>query len=85
MYFVYLLKSEKNGRYYIGHTKDLSNRLREHNTKKGGKYTSLHTPFKLVGYEVCKTKNEARWREHQLKKSAYQRKKFIKSLNNIPG
>ncbi|MGA2622561.1 MAG: GIY-YIG nuclease family protein [Bacteroidota bacterium] len=32
MIFVYILQSTVTGRYYVGHTKDKENRLREHNT-----------------------------------------------------
>ena len=38
-YWVYMLKSiEKNPVTYVGHTKDLKNRLKLHNTGKGAKY-----------------------------------------------
>jgi len=84
MYFVYLLRSEKDRKYYIGYTKNINKRLKEHNSGRE-KSTKHRIPFRLVGYETYKTRNEARWREYQLKKSAHQRKKFINQFSNIPG
>ena len=31
IYWVYILQSESTGRYYVGHTNDLEDRLRRHN------------------------------------------------------
>ena len=40
-YFVYLLVSKKNGKFfsYVGITNDLQNRITKHNSSKGAKYT----------------------------------------------
>ena len=62
MYYTYILQSEKNGSYYIGFTRQLQKRIRQHNSGKS-KYTSKHTPYKLVYYEQFKTKEEAILRE----------------------
>ena len=48
MYYVYILKSVKTNKLYIGHTDDLVRRLEEHNTGRGGKYTRQNGPWKLV-------------------------------------
>jgi len=34
MFYVYILKSEKDGKLYIGYTNDLKRRLEEHNSGK---------------------------------------------------
>lgn len=84
MFHVYLLKSERDGMYYIGQTKDAVGRLRLHNA---GLVTSTRSrrPFQLVGFETHPTRDAARWREHTLKKSAHQRRKFIAELQkNVP-
>ena len=41
IFYVYLLISKKNNRYftYVGYTKDLKKRLLLHNSNKGAKYT----------------------------------------------
>ena len=44
---------------YNGYTNDLRRRLWEHNTKKGGSYTSKNAPFELIHYEAFLTKKEA--------------------------
>jgi putative endonuclease len=83
-FYVYLLKSEKDHQYYIGQTTNIERRLEEHN--KGQEKSTRHrTPFCLVGFETFETREEARWREYSLKRSAQQRRKFIEKLENIPG
>lgn len=47
-YFVYILYSEKCDRYYVGQTEYLERRVEEHNTGKGGMYSSSCLPWKLV-------------------------------------
>ncbi len=65
-YFVYVLRSERDGRFYIGSTHDLSRRLRQHNR---GKTQSLRSrrPLRLVYVERLETSEQARKREKQLK------------------
>ncbi|MGB2698456.1 MAG: GIY-YIG nuclease family protein [Candidatus Zixiibacteriota bacterium] len=64
---VYILQSQKDGRYYIGHTQDLSNRLDQHN-RGASKSTRNHRPWELVYYEKFDTKKDAIKRENQIKK-----------------
>ncbi|MEX2007377.1 MAG: GIY-YIG nuclease family protein [Candidatus Levyibacteriota bacterium] len=66
MWFVYVLKSEKNGRYHTGSTNDLTRRLGEHNSGHS-KSTSLTRPFILIYKETYSTRLEARRRELFLK------------------
>lgn len=67
MNFVYILQSEKNGRYYIGSTNDLERRLSEHNA---GKTKSLKyiLPLKLIFKKEYKILIDARRMELHLKK-----------------
>ena len=66
MFYVYVLRSEPDGRYYVGSTKDVNLRLAQHNsgmtlsTRKG-------RPWKLVLSETFGTLGEARRREQQIK------------------
>jgi len=69
MFYVYILKSLKNGRYYTGSTNDLKRRLVEHNSG-GSKYTKLTRPFVLVHKEEFNTRKEAVVRELFLKTGA---------------
>ena len=66
MFFVYILKSLKDGDLYIGSTNDLRRRVEEHNSGKS-LATKLRAPFKLIYYEAYTSENDARHREHNLK------------------
>jgi len=63
---VYILKSELSGRSYIGHSKDLSKRVFEHNSGKS-KATRGKGPWKLVYYEEYYTRSDASKREQYFK------------------
>ena len=58
MYYVYVLKSEKDSKLYTGCTKDLNNRLASH---KQGKVpaTRSRRPLKLIYFEAYLTLTEA--------------------------
>ena len=66
MYFVYVLKSNKNSRLYKGMTNDLKRRIYEHNLGKN-KSTRPYRPWTLVYFESFETRVEARSREKYLK------------------
>jgi putative endonuclease len=66
MYFVYVLKSHKNGRFYTGSTGDVQKRLIEHNSGKS-KATKFTRPFELICQESYNTRAEAYKREMYLK------------------
>ena len=52
-YFVYILKSEIDGRLYKGQTRDIDKRIKEHNSGKT-KSTKGYKPWKLVYFETFK-------------------------------
>ena len=62
MYTVYALKSEIDGRIYVGFSSDTERRLREHNSGKT-KSTKGYRPWTLIFTEQCATRAEARERE----------------------
>ena len=66
MFYVYVLKSLKNGDIYIGSTDDLRKRLKYHN---GGlaRATKPNRPWMLIYYEAYQDKRDATRREKQLK------------------
>lgn len=85
MYYVYILISSKDGRFYVGSTKDLSRRLEEHRSGKVDS-TRHRRPLKLIGYEVYKFKQEALQRERYLKSSDARKEfriRFKLSLDEI--
>jgi len=66
MHFLYILKSEKDGKYYIGVSSDPKRRLQEHN-KGLSRATKYRKPFKLVRVESFDSVSEAYKRERWLK------------------
>jgi len=66
MFYFYILKSVKDGRYYIGSCEDIYKRLLRHN-KALVISTKAHIPWKVVYNEEYKTLSEARKREYQVK------------------
>lgn len=47
-YTVYLLRSLRTGRYYVGQTCDIQYRMFRHNVWLSNSYTSKHRPWQLV-------------------------------------
>jgi len=81
MFYVYVLKSARDGSLYIGYTDDLRRRFREHN--KGESYaTKLRAPFELVYYEAYKSKSDAKHREQSLKRFAQAHKALRERIKN---
>ena len=66
MYYVYVLKSEYDGGFYIGCTKDLRARVREHKLGKV-KSTQNRLPLELIYYEASLDRSDAFRRENYLK------------------
>lgn len=67
MYYLYILKSQKDQRLYVGSTNDLRRRLSEHNSGKV-ESTMSRRPFELRYYEAYTDEHDARNREVALKK-----------------
>lgn len=59
MYIVYAIKSEVEGRIYIGFTGDLERRLVEHNAGKT-KSTKVFIPWKCIFTEEVISREQAR-------------------------
>jgi putative endonuclease len=66
MYHTYIIKSLKNNLYYIGHTNNTVNRLKDHNKGKN-KYTKPYLPWDLVYTKFFNTRSEAMKHEKELK------------------
>ncbi|OGU50678.1 MAG: excinuclease ABC subunit C, partial [Ignavibacteria bacterium GWC2_35_8] len=65
-YYIYVLKSLRDGMFYTGYTNNINRRLAEHN--KGIVIsTKNRNPFKLVYWEGCLNKQDATVREKYLK------------------
>lgn len=48
-YYVDILKSQKDNGLYIGLTKNLPKRIKEHNLRLSN-FTKPHAPYKLISY-----------------------------------
>jgi len=68
MYYVYILRSLKDRKLYIGYSSDLKRRITEH-LRGGVKSTRHRLPLQLSCYEAYNYKQEARARERFLKSS----------------
>ena len=67
MFIVYILRSLKNNKRYIGQTsKNAFARLKEHN-HGSNKWTRQNGPFSIIHTESCNIRTEAIKREHFLK------------------
>lgn len=65
-YYVYVLQSIKDNKFYIGSTPDLQERFKEHSKGKAGS-TKTRLPVKLIFYEAYLNKYDALRREDYLK------------------
>ncbi len=81
-YFVYFLRSSRDGSLYIGQTNDLDNRLKRHN-KGLVRSTKGRRPFELIYFEKFKTRREAMFREWILKspEGISEKKKILEDLS----
>ena len=77
MFYVYAIKSKRSGRLYIGQTQDVEERLKRHN-KGYVRSTAKDRFWDVCAIEAFKTREEARWRERELKKSRGKRIKWLK-------
>ena len=82
MYYVYILQSEKRGRFYIGYSKDAEKRLLLHNQGKV-KATQYLIPWKMIYFEQWPTRAEALKRERYIK--IQKSRRFIEKLVNTGG
>ena len=65
-YFVFILYSQKNDRYYVGQTQNLEERLERHNIGRN-KSTKSGIPWSLVHYEVVTDRSAALAKERYIK------------------
>ena len=66
MYYTYVLKSQKDNKFYIGYSTDLINRFVQH--QKGQVESTKHRrPLDLIFYEFFKDRRDAQRREKYFK------------------
>ena len=84
MYYVYVLRSQKDGNWYIGYSSDLRKRLQEHNRGENAS-TAYRGDFELIYYEAYQDKMDALGRERFLKSGSghrFLRKQLFHFLAN---
>jgi len=75
-YFTYILFSRTFGKFYVGHTQNLIQRMDEHNNGEG-KFTKRGVPWDLVKYFELSSRSEAMRLENTIKKRGI--KRFLES------
>jgi putative endonuclease len=75
-HFIYILECA-DGTLYVGHTSDLSARIKAHNDGRGARYTACRVPVRLVYSEPHPTETAAVAREAQLKRWSGQKKRAL--------
>jgi len=84
MYFVYVLHSTKDNKFYIGYTENIEKRISEH--MMGNVTATKHRqPLQLIYYEAYVDKRDAKGREKFLKGGSghrYLNKQLLNFLND---
>ena len=79
MSYVYILQSEKNGRFYAGSTTDLDERIKKHG-QGAVLSTKPYRPWKVVFRQGFESYSDARKAELKIKR--YKRRDYIIKLIN---
>jgi len=66
-YFLYIIFSPKLNAYYVGHTSNIEDRIRKHNSNHKG-YTGRANDWTLKYFETFDSKTDAYAREREVKK-----------------
>ena len=83
-YYVYVLQSMIDQKYYTGYTSNLRERLEKHN--KGEVYSTKHRrPLKLIYFEGCCNQQDATHREKYLKTTYGKRYIRVRLKNYFTG
>jgi putative endonuclease len=60
MYYVYILRSEKDNKFYTGITHNLIRRLKQHNIGHKATISTINRgPFSLIFAQECSSREEA--------------------------
>lgn len=65
-HYVYVLRSQKDGKFYVGYAKNVQKRLEQHNSGKV-RSTKERRPMKLIYWEGCINQQDETTREKYLK------------------
>jgi len=76
MHFVYVLRCADDS-FYIGLSRNLDSRVKEHNDSRGAAYTSNRRPVRLVYWGASQIRDEAITREQELKRWSRAKKQAL--------
>ena len=76
MWYAYIIKCSDDT-LYTGITTDLARRMGEHNRRKGGRYTRVRFPVRLVYQEQFSNKTQALKREAEIKGWSRRKKQLL--------
>ena len=82
MYYVYILHNPANDVMYIGVTNDLSRRLAEHRNETADGFTKRYHVHNLVYFEEYSSRQDAIYREKQLKRWVRAKKNALVAAQN---
>jgi putative endonuclease len=77
MYYLYIIQNNINQSYYIGHTRNIGERVKRHNEGRS-KYTAQKGSWRMIYQEIFQTRGEAMKREKEIKEK--KSKKYIEYL-----
>lgn len=66
MFYVYVIRSKRDNKWYTGSTNNLRKRFNQHNNGMST-WTKGKGPFEIIYYEACLSEEDARSREKYLK------------------
>ncbi len=72
----------KDGSIYTGISNDVEDRIKEHNSGQGGKYTASKRPVRLIFQEEQADKSSALRREKQIKNWSREKKEALSRLGS---
>lgn len=76
-WYVYILRSDKDGSLYTGISLNVNERLKTHNDGRGARYTKSRRPFVLVFQEKSNTRSDALKREYEIKQFTREEKEVL--------
>ena len=81
MFYVYVLVESNTSKTYVGFTKDLRQRIKQHQEGKGARFTQKGN-WKLAYYEAFASEQDARTRERRLKHEGRGKRQLFERIQN---
>jgi putative endonuclease len=74
--YMYILRCS-NGNYYTGSTKNILERLKQHQNGEGANYTKKYAPVELIYFEIFDRIDDAFYREKQVQNWSRKKKEAL--------